>query len=152
MTHRRLIAVLLLLLLSAPLGLLHAQQFDAAGIGSDSIVFAFLHSLQRGVAANDSSAVARLIAYPLRVNALSGTYKVPNRAAFLGRYRQIFTPKIREAILAQVADSLFSNWQGVMIGNGDVWFGLSCPDGVQSDCERLGVQAINIPETPSRQP
>lgn len=147
MAARRLAGALLILLLSSPVASLHAQQFEGAGIGNDSIVVAFLHSLQKGVAANDSSAVAGLINYPLRVNAPSGTYMVKSRAAFLGRYRQIFTPKVRDAIRAQVADSLFANWQGVMIGNGEVWFGSSCPPATPSDCDRIAIQAINTGPT-----
>ena len=117
--------------------------FDVAGAPNDSMVFAFLHTLQVAVVANDSQAVARLIHYPLRINDSLHTTWIRNPRQFQRLYRSILTPPIRAAILAQIGDSLFANWQGVMIGRGQVWMNFSCPENVPAECERLGISAIN---------
>lgn len=43
-------------------------------------------------------------------------------AQFLAAYDKIVTAKVRNAITAQRYATLFANWQGVMIGDGEVWF------------------------------
>ena len=127
-----------------------AQRFQVAGVDSDSAVFHFLTTLQTAVTHDDSTAVAALVAYPLSVNRPHGGFAVGNRRTFLLRYRQIITPPVRRAILAQVPDSLFANWQGLMIGRGDVWFGPECGASAPKTCATLHIIAINLdaPEDP----
>ena len=55
----------------------------------------------------------------------------------------IFTPHVRQAILDQRANQLFTNYQGAMIGAGEVWFDESCAN---SSCSRRGpvrIRAVN---------
>lgn len=89
---------------------------------------AFLASLQQAVGDDDQEAVSEMIQYPLRTTHM--TIKTP--AQFLRNYDTIFNDAVKGAIADQTAESLFYRDQGVMIGNGEVWFDAFCTDGSQS--------------------
>jgi hypothetical protein len=106
-------------------------------------VAAFLGDLQAAVRADKPAAVADLIVFPLRVNkpALKGF--VRTRGEFLRSYASIFTPEVRTAILKQTPSELFRNWQGFMIGNGEIWFNGVCRD-ASCSTHRIGVITANV--------
>jgi hypothetical protein len=83
---------------------------------------AFLAALQTSVASGDKTKVAAMISYPLLV--IHGTVrtKIKSKAELLSRYGNIFDDRIRQVIAQQSARCLFGNYQGVMIGKGEVWF------------------------------
>lgn len=83
---------------------------------------AFLGELRTAVKGGDRRKVAALIQYPLRVNLGKGTRLVRSSAEFVKDYDAVFTVSIRKAIERQVPACLFANYQGVMIGDGEVWF------------------------------
>jgi hypothetical protein len=82
----------------------------------------FLTALQASVKAGDKQKVAMMARYPLSVY-LNGRHRViRNPPALLTDYDHIFTASMRKAIIMEAPDCLFANWQGVMIGHGEVWF------------------------------
>ena len=89
---------------------------------------AFLASLQQAVGDDDQEAVSEMIQYPLRTTHM--TIKTPKQ--FLRNYDAIFNDAVKAAVADQTADSLFYRDQGVMIGNGEIWFDAFCADGSQS--------------------
>lgn len=43
-------------------------------------------------------------------------------------YQRIIDQSVRSQVAAQAADNLFKNWQGLMVGNGAIWFDkYDCP-------------------------
>jgi len=103
----------------------------------------FLGDLQSAVRSDDRDAVINLIRFPLRVNA-GGKSRVYRDAQSVGvDYDRIFTRRVTEAILAQHGDRLFSRDQGVMIGNGQVWFDHVCPNDNCSPPGPLRIIAVN---------
>lgn len=82
---------------------------------------AFLADLNTAVTAGDKQKVAAMISYPLSVNA-KGHRLIRNSARFLKEYDRLFTPAIVKAIETQKPECLFANYQGVMIGSGQIWF------------------------------
>ena len=109
----------------------------------DAAYGTFLNGLQAAVRSNNRQAVIRLIAYPLRVNR-DGTSKLyRDSAAVLRDFDRIFTPSVKQAILSERFEQLFGSDQGVMIGNGAIWFDHVCRG---RRCERDGpvrITAIN---------
>ena len=83
---------------------------------------AFLAELKTAVQAVDKRKVAAMVKYPLRVNTGEGHKTIQSASKFLTEYDRLFTASVRKAITAQTPECLFANWQGVMIGNGEVWF------------------------------
>jgi len=99
-----------------------AHRYDAAGAKSDHLVDMRVRAFRRAVIARDARMASNFIAYPLRVNSGSKSRMIPNRTALLAQYDRIFTPGVRAEIERAVPADLFSRDQGVMLGDGIVWF------------------------------
>ncbi len=82
----------------------------------------FLQTLQKDVAANDKAAVAALVSYPFQARINGKAVKLRDAAHFVQDYDKIITSKVKQAIAGQSYSTLFANWQGVSIGDGEVWF------------------------------
>jgi hypothetical protein len=99
------------------------------------------NELQRSVAAGDRAAVAGLMRYPVRVTIAGKNQKVADAAAFQRDYDRIVTPALAKLIAEQKFDTLFVNWQGVMLGQGEVWINGTCLD---KECTKSDVKVNNI--------
>ncbi len=82
----------------------------------------FLAELQAAVNQGAKTNVAGMISYPLLVIHGSSKTRVRTEAQFLSRYDSIFDAHVRQAIAQQSAKCLFGNYQGTMIGDGEVWY------------------------------
>src|SRR5690242_3426115 len=108
--------------------LLSALLMNAAASAPDWVLRdqaykAFLVDLQGAVRTGNRKAVANLADLPLQVNGPTGVHETYRSAKLVEQnYERIFTPPVRKAILRQHFEELFGNYQGVMIGNGAVWF------------------------------
>jgi len=100
-----------------------------------------LLALKAAVAADDREAVAAMIAYPLTTTIAGERVAMTSEKDFLERYGQLVTPAVTAAIVRQSYAALFANWQGVMIGDGVVWFGGTCSDDA---CAETSVKVIAI--------
>jgi hypothetical protein len=132
------IAFLLALLLAAPAA---AQAPD--WVLQDRAYAVFLTRLQAAVRSGDRRTVSGMARYPLRVNSSRGTRLYRSPAGVRRDYALIFTPAVRRAILAQRFETLFGRDQGVMIGDGEIWFDHVCRN---LGCEPPGpvrITAIN---------
>ncbi|MGM1022886.1 MAG: hypothetical protein ACQEXV_20835 [Bacillota bacterium] len=95
--------------------------FEVAGIQDPKAFLNTFKALQKAVADNDKEKVANYIFYPLLVNDSEKALTIPNKKEFIAQYDQIFTDAIREALVNQKTDDLFVNYQGVMVGSGELW-------------------------------
>lgn len=124
-------------------GAFAAPRASTEAVHPESAGRAFLSRLQSAVSAGDRRAIVRLIGFPLRVNFNSGSRTYRDASSVERDFDRIFTPKVTSAILAQRADRLFVRDQGLMIGDGEVWFSATCPD---AECDPSGpirITAIN---------
>lgn len=103
----------------------------------------FLSNLQSAIRANNKRGVANLAAVPLRVNFEGGARTYSDRAAIERDFDRIFTPRVKRAILNQRAERLFTNYQGAMIGDGQVWFDQMCPNDSCSPAGPVRIKAVN---------
>jgi hypothetical protein len=101
----------------------------------------FLNGLQIAVVMDDRFRVARLVNYPLEVRIGGETVTVGTADELLARYESLLTPKVVGAIERQDYGALFANDQGVMIGDGEVWFGGICGE---PSCADITVRIIAI--------
>lgn len=90
--------------------------------GSHQPYHAFFDALKKAVAADDKTSVAAMIDYPFQARINGKAVKLRDAAHFIADYDKIVTHKIKQAVAAQTYETLFANWQGVMIGDGEVWF------------------------------
>ena len=103
----------------------------------------FLSRLQAAVRTGNKGAVVRLVDLPLRVNLAEGARTYRDRRSIERDFDRIFTPRVRQAILDQRADRLFTNYQGAMIGDGEVWFDQTCPNASCSPAGPVRIRSIN---------
>ena len=103
----------------------------------------FLGQLQSAVRANNRPAVVRLVRLPLRVNFAGGAWTYRDAKSILADYDRIFTSKVKQAIAAQRFENLFGRDQGVMIGDGAVWFDHTCRNTSCSPPGPVRISAIN---------
>jgi hypothetical protein len=68
------------------------------------------------------SAVSAAIAYPARAYVSKQKFSLRSSADLIRYYDKIFSRKMIQAIRAAKTHDLFSRDQGVMLGNGEVWF------------------------------
>ncbi len=101
------------------------QRMDAL-FGEHERYLAFFQELKDAVIRDDRKAVAGLIHYPLDVFAGRRRTVVRTPAELLKRYHEVFNPNVIRAVTAQEPSALFANWQGVMLGNGQIWFSGVC--------------------------
>lgn len=112
--------------------------YETAGIDHPDQFNVFFTSVQKAVADGDKEQVADAVLYPLRVNANGTSQNYKDKAAFLADYDSIMTDSVKKALTDQKLDTLFVNYKGVMVGNGEIWFGVS-PDAK----DKYGIIAIN---------
>jgi hypothetical protein len=72
--------------------------------------------------------IAPYIEYPFTARSAAGNIVVKSIKGLRRVFPRIFTDRVRSAILTQNLDDAFSNYQGVMIGNGQVWIAEVCRD------------------------
>ena len=82
----------------------------------------FLVKLQRIVKNDEKRQLSLLVRYPLYIYGENHKSKIETPAEFIRQYPAIISPDLKRVILAQSSECLFANGQGVMIGDGDVWF------------------------------
>ncbi|HEY9279613.1 MAG TPA: hypothetical protein VIP51_06015 [Eoetvoesiella sp.] len=100
----------------------------------------FLEKFKEAVVSGDKKKVATMIHYPLNVFAQKAS-KIRSRKELLSKYDKVFTKDIIAAVQRQHYADLFVRDQGVMIGDGEVWFRGLCAD---KACKRRTVKVITI--------
>ncbi len=103
---------------------------------------AFFLAIKTEAAALDRLALVKRVAFPLTVDLKARRkVKLRNPAQLLKHFDEVFTPKVLGAIHGQAYENLFVNYQGMMIGSGEVWFtGLKGPSG---NFDQLRIITIN---------
>jgi hypothetical protein len=117
-----------------------AQQtgkYSAAGIDNDAAVERFLHDLQEAVSKNQRAKVTSMIAYPIKVGVGRHREVIRKKSEMLKKYDSVFNQKVKEALGKQKVSELFVNGQGVMVGDGEIWFNQ------MAGSENIRITAIN---------
>lgn len=97
--------------------------YRVAGVTDDDTVNLTAGAFRRGVLEDRRDVVAQSMQYPLHVN-LGGKPLVLNSPKdLLAHYNRIFTDAYVHAIGQAVPRLMFARYDGVMLGNGEVWFG-----------------------------
>ena len=142
----------LLIIGGSPIGAVHAtdtstgpRDVDArldALFGSHESLKQFLISLKKDSANKRWPAIAALVAYPIKIRLGGHLIRIRNPSEFMAHSEEVLTPRVLAAIERQTYGSLFANAQGVMIGDGEVWFSAVCRS---ADCKNapIKITAIN---------
>ncbi len=101
----------------------------------------FFGDLKKAVGAGDKETVASMVDYPFQARIKGKAVKIRDQKHFVADYDQIITSKVKDALAKQTYPTLFANWQGVMIGDGEVWFNGVCGD---DSCKQQTVRIIAV--------
>jgi hypothetical protein len=119
MTAIRQLMVLVIALVTLSVMADENQDFSMAVTQSDK---AFFQQIKKAIATNDFIWLSKAVSYPLDVQLANKVLHLANEADFKKNARTILTEQLKSVVNQQPADSLFKNWQGVMIGRGQIWF------------------------------
>ncbi len=123
-------------------------QWAYADSSQAAAIHQFVVQLQSAVRKNDAAAIARVVAFPLRVNSAGHRHRyVRSDAAFVRDYARLFNANVRSAVLAQDPDSVFQDWKGLMLGRGHVWLSDDCALSRRLD-QCLTITTLNLDAPP----
>lgn len=109
-----------------------SDRLSMIGLENPQALKAFLSQLREAALAlqtnsQDSAARAALanrVAYPLTLYRVGEPYKTyQNATELLADFDQVFTAQVLATLAEANYSSLFVNYQGAMLGNGEVWLG-----------------------------
>lgn len=100
---------------------------------SDGTFETRVQNFYKAVLAGDSTAAARYVDFPLRVNHNGKSRTVHTAALLSAQWNQVFTPACIDALKNAIPHDMFVRNGQAMLGDGVAWFGSK------------GVQVINVP-------
>lgn len=106
------------------------------GYGADSVQ-QFLDDLQHSVAADDRAHVVGMVHFPIRITVAGKPLTLRSKDQLLKYYDVAFDSKVKGFIAKQKFSALFCNWQGIMIGRGEIWINST------GNSSRLKIVTIN---------
>ncbi|WP_164472828.1 hypothetical protein [Cohnella candidum] len=115
--------------------------YEVAGITDPAASRKMFETVKDAAARNDKELAAENALYPIRVNVGKVAVEVKTKEDFVRQYDRIFTDKVRKALADQDVNKLFVNDEGVMAGNGEVWFGATA-----DTPQRYGIVTVNVGE------
>lgn len=74
------------------------------------------------VAVDDAGGLAEIVRYPFTTRREGQQITITSPEKFVEQYSRIMTERTKQDILSADVDSIFSNWQGFMLGQGGIWF------------------------------
>lgn len=100
-----------------------ATRLEIAGITDPQAARDFLSAMRVAAAAGDRDAIANLVRYPFTTyDAGSVQKEYVSSKEFISDFDNIVTASVISAMKDASYDELFVNYQGAMIGDGEVWF------------------------------
>ncbi|MGB8451342.1 MAG: M56 family metallopeptidase [Anaerocolumna sp.] len=85
-------------------------------------VEAFASKIKSYVAENNKTGLAELVAYPIKVTINGSKVSISNKEEFEQNYDDIMNAGFEGKITKCYTKYLFSNYMGIMLGDGEIWF------------------------------
>lgn len=102
----------------------------------DQEVELFFKKTKKAILSDDKTWLSKNIKYPINVSIGKKKTKINTAKSFLANYSKIITKEYKAKIKKDCICDIFSNWQGAMIGSGDVWIN-------ETENHKLKITAIN---------
>jgi hypothetical protein len=111
-----------------------------------SEVIDFLLEIQDSLRTDNKEKLASLVYYPITINGFEGNddKEIQNAEEFTANYEKIVTPEWKDIVLSQEPARLFTNWQGIMVSRGELWFTPVCVD---QSCQEAKLYIVTINHT-----
>jgi hypothetical protein len=99
------------------------NKYAVAGIEDAEAADKFFLDLKKSVEKNERHKVILMVDYPINVLIKGRRTRLRSKAELLKNYDVVFNANVKKALAKSSAPS-FVNYQGVMIGDGEIWFNL----------------------------
>jgi len=83
---------------------------------------AFFERMRKAVLDDDTERVANALAYPFDARLEKGKIKLKTAKDFKKHAKIILNERLKSILRKQSIKTLFKNWQGIMVGDGEIWF------------------------------
>ncbi len=83
---------------------------------------AFFEQVRKAVLADDIERLSEVVSFPIVLRSGEQEVKIKDKRDFKEHAALILTTRLKSVVQNQSSGSLFKNWRGVMIGNGEIWF------------------------------
>jgi len=100
------------------------NRYEVGGFDDDKAVGIFAAKFKEAVASNDKNTVAAMVFYPIEATLNGKTVIINNEHEFIRLYADIFDKNLLNKIANSDTHNMFSNYQGVMLGDGEAWFSM----------------------------
>lgn len=100
------------------------QQFSEVNIypllASDKLFFL---QIRKAVLTNDIKWLSEaVLKYPFAIKVAGKTIKLKDKKDFVEHAKLILQPMFKSVVSQQSPETLSKNWEGIMVGNGVIWF------------------------------
>lgn len=95
-----------------------------SGFDNDNASIIFADKFKKAVTDDDRKIVASMIFYPIEATLNSKAVIINNEREFIKLYNDIFDKNLCNKIANSDTHNMLSNYQGVMLGDGEVWFSM----------------------------
>lgn len=100
-----------------------SHRYAEAGASDDNLIHKSAYRFWDAVKRGNREIVAESIQYPITLQIPNVKKVIRNSTQLIANYDDIFSSQYRDAILSGVPHNMFVNYQGIMLGDGKVWFG-----------------------------
>ena len=108
-----------------------------------------VEGFQKAVRDRDAAAAAALVTYPIGVSIDGKAVTIRSPQEFAEKFSAIVTPAIAAAVVDEPTSEMMVNYQGVMLGRGEVWINGICSDDA---CKNSDVKVVTIQAGPDETP
>jgi hypothetical protein len=102
-----------------------------------------LQALKQAAQSMTPDPIEPYLEYPFIARSPAGNIVIKSAKDLRRAFRRIFTDRVKAAILSQNLEDAFSNYQGVMVGDGEVWITEVCRERDCRDSKYI-IRAINF--------
>ena len=82
----------------------------------------FFEQIKKAISKEDVKWLSEAIGYPIFLKTQNRAIKLKNKSDFTDHSALILSARFKSTVQEQSPHTLFKKWQGVMIGNGKIWF------------------------------
>ncbi len=89
---------------------------------SDAAVEAYMKKVKVAILESNATWLSTQVNYPYKITGADGKIKsLKNKADFMANYQYVVSESLKKRIADICTCNLFSNYRGIMLGNGEVW-------------------------------
>ncbi|MEK7431960.1 MAG: hypothetical protein AABZ74_02415, partial [Cyanobacteriota bacterium] len=90
--------------------------------GTDNDVEIFMKKVKKSIIEDDKEWISNHISYPIKTKIdTKKTIIIKSKKELINNFNKIFNKEFKEQIKSFCSCNLFHNYQGVMLGNGQIW-------------------------------